>query len=232
MSEVIPRKEYAEDEMLQLSGIQHYMFCPRQWALIHMEQQWAENRLTTEGQLLHANVDNPFVRETNGSRVLTLRGLRLASPTLGLTGIADAVELHPEPDAPTEKSQMIASRRFTALPIEYKRGRRKLSDCDRVQVAAQALILEDMLGVTIDRGAVFYWAERHREYFSIDYDMRRQVLTIADEMHNIMASQRVPRVRRHSGCKSCSLYDLCEPSLCGRSAAEYLKKMMQDEEIA
>ena len=89
------RSSYSDDEMLSLSGIQHFMFCPRQWALIHIEQLWAENLLTTEGALLHENVDNPFMRETNGSDIITLRGVRLASSRLGLTGIADAVELHP-----------------------------------------------------------------------------------------------------------------------------------------
>lgn len=218
--------------MLSLSGIQHYVFCPRQWALIHMEQQWVDNRLTTEGELLHANVDNPFLRETNGGDVVTLRGLRLYSSTLHLAGVADAVELHPMAGAPAEKSELIASRQFTALPIEYKRGRRKISNCDRVQVAAQAMILEEMLGVTVSRGAVFYWEERHREYFDIDESMRQQVLAASREMQMIMETRRLPEARKRRECGACSLYEVCCPSLGGKSAADYLRKMLQDEEIA
>lgn len=113
---------YTDDEMLQLSGIQHYVFCPRQWALIHIEQQWADNSLTAEGSLIHENVDNPFLRETNGSQTITLRGMRLASPVLGLSGIADAVEIYPHENAPISKQALLKSKLYDALPIEYKRA--------------------------------------------------------------------------------------------------------------
>ncbi len=140
---------YDDENMLQLSGIQHYVFCPRQWALIHVEKLWYDNRLTMEGTLLHANVDNPFKRKTNGSSTITLRGLRIASVQLGLSGIADAVELYPHEHAPVNLQALIASRMFTAMPVEYKRGRRKISDCDRIQVTAQAMILEEMLDISV-----------------------------------------------------------------------------------
>ena len=134
---------YEEEEMLQLSGIQHYVFCPRQWALIHLEQLWTDNSLTTEGSLLHENVDNPFIRETNGSQTITLRGFRLASPVLGLSGIADAIEIYPYENAPTSKQALLKSKLYDALPIEYKRGKPKTTDCDRIQVTTQAIILEE-----------------------------------------------------------------------------------------
>lgn len=147
---------YKDEQLLQLSGIQHYMFCPRQWALIHLEQVWADNYLTAEGSLLHQNVDNPFFRESGRGNTITLRGIRLASNRLGLSGITDAVEIYPHPDAPKGKKQILESRRFEALPVEYKRGKPKLNDCDRSQLCAQAMILEEMLGVEINRGAIFY----------------------------------------------------------------------------
>ncbi len=213
---------YSEEEMLQLSGIQHYVFCPRQWALIHIEQLWADNSLTTEGALLHQNVDNPAIREINGSDIITLRGLRLASTKLGLTGIADAVEIHPFDNAPHGKKSILNSKLFSALPIEYKRGKPKTTDCDRIQVVAQAVILEEMLSITVDRGAIFYWETRHREYFEITTNLKKRVKEISDEMHSIVNSGIIPTVIKKSYCKNCSMVDYCLPSLTGKSAKKYL----------
>lgn len=156
---------YNDEELLQLSGIQHFVFCPRQWALIYLEQAWSDNHLTAEGSLIHENVDNPSFRNTNGSPIITLRGIRLVSHILGFSGIADTVEIHPMNNAPTSKKDILKSKKYTLIPIEYKHGKRKISDCDRIQVATQAIILEEMLDIHITQGAIFYWTERHREYF-------------------------------------------------------------------
>lgn len=213
---------YTDEEMLQLSGIQHYVFCPRQWALIHIEQQWADNSLTAEGSLLHKNVDNPFLRETNGTQTITLRSFRLASPVLGLSGIADAIEIIPHANAPTTKQRLLKSKLYDAMPIEYKRGKTKTSDCDRIQVTAQAMILEDMLGLKIFKGAIFYWETRHREYFDITNKLKEDTLKIVSEMHAIFNDGTIPKAIKKSHCKNCSLLDICLPSLKGRSAIEYL----------
>lgn len=208
--------------MLQLSGIQHYVFCPRQWALIHIEQQWADNSLTAEGSLLHENVDNPFLRETNGSKAITLRGVRLASPVFGFSGIADAVEIYPHENAPTSKQELLKSKLYDAMPIEYKRGKPKITDCDRIQVVAQALILEEMLGIKISKGAVFYWETRHREYFDMSSELKEETMRIASDMHSVFNNKTMPKAIKKSCCKNCSLLDICLPSLKGRSAIEYL----------
>lgn len=213
---------YSDEEMLQLSGIQHYVFCSRQWALIHLEQLWADNTLTAEGSLLHENVDNPFFRETNGSNVITLRGFRLASPILGLSGIADAIEINPHEDAPVSKQAILKSKMYDILPIEYKRGKPKINDCDRMQVAAQAIILEEMLEVKVDRGAVFYWEVRHREYFDISDELRARVVAAAAEMHSLVKSNVLPKAIKKRHCKNCSLFDYCLPSLNGRNVGKYL----------
>lgn len=215
-------KQYSDDDMLQLSGIQHYAFCPRQWALIHIDRIWTDNHLTMEGALLHENVDNPFLRETNGSDVLSLRGLRIASKTLGLIGIADVVEIYPMSYSPKDKNSLLKSGLFKALPIEYKRGKRKISNCDRLQVTAQAMILEEMLGVSIDKGAVFYWDERHREYFDIDSDLKGEVLKISNSMHQISESGKIPKALRKPGCKLCSIVDICLPSAINKNVRKYL----------
>ena len=218
---------YTDDEMLQLSGIQHYVFCPRQWALIHIEQQWSDNSLTTEGTLLHENVDNPFLRETNGSQTITLRGIRLASPVLGLSGIADAVEIYPHENVPTSKQALLKSKLYDALPIEYKRGKPKTTDCDRIQVAAQAIILEEMLGIKIHKGAVFYWETRHREYFDISDELKKLTIKTAADMHVDFNNNSIPKPIKKSHCKNCSLLDNCLPSLKGRSAAKYLSDSIE-----
>ena len=158
---------YDDDHMLMLSGIQHYMYCPRQWALIHIEQQWDENRLTAEGQLLHQNVDNPAYRQKNGD-VITLRAVHTASHTLGLYGITDAIELLPS-DVPTDT---VTHPRYPGFwkpyPIEYKRGHRKSDERDEVQLAAQVICLEEMYGIHIPEAALFYNETRHREVVTID----------------------------------------------------------------
>lgn len=221
--------QYTDDEMLQLSGIQHYVFCPRQWALIYIEQEWIENHLTAEGKALHENVDNPFLRETNGSQIITLRGIRLESKTLGFSGIADAIEIHPHQDAPVAKKDLLRSRKYSVVPIEYKRGKRKISDCDRLQVAAQAMILEEMLDVKISQGAVFYWTERHREYFEIDDDLRSEVTAASREMHSLFSTRSIPAADRQKGCRNCSMADVCLPELSNKSVSKYLKSHFDEE---
>ncbi|MDE6408663.1 MAG: CRISPR-associated protein Cas4 [Muribaculaceae bacterium] len=222
---------YDEEEMLQLAGIQHYMFCPRQWALIHIEQVWEENYLTTEGSLLHQNVDNPFMRETGHTDVLTLRGLRISSSQLGISGIADALEIHPYDDAPKGKADILKNKRYEALPVEYKRGKPKINDCDRMQVAAQCVLLEEMLGIPIHRGAIFYWETRHREYVNVDQEMKGRVVKICAEMHEIFQSRRMPIAVKRRECRSCSLYDQCLPSLQGKSVKKYLKDSIDNLEL-
>jgi len=222
-------KSYSDEEMLQLSGIQHFAFCPRQWALIHIEQIWNDNHLTLEGSILHDNVDNPFLRETNGSDVISLRGLKIASHTLGLNGIADVVEIIPlSASAPKDKELLLKSKLFKALPIEYKRGSRKISDCDRLQVTAQAMILEEMLGVRIDTGAIFYWEERHREYFTIDEDLRKEVIRISISMHDIITSGITPKSKKKPGCKSCSIVNSCLPSIGSKNVNKYLSEYLDE----
>lgn len=225
--------QYNEDEMLQLSGIQHYVFCPRQWALIYIEQEWIENHLTAEGRLLHENVDNPFQRERNGSSVFTLRGIKLESRRLGFYGIADAVEVHPVSDLAyskqSSKQEILQNKNYTIIPVEYKRGKRKISDCDRMQVTLQAMILEEMLNIKINKGAIFYWTERHREYFEIDDNLRSKVIEFSKEMHNLFSSKSLPHASWQKSCKSCSVYDVCMPELSNKRVSKYLNFYLNEE---
>ena len=195
-----------------LSGIQHYMFCPRQWALIHIEQQWADNRLTIEGQLLHKNVDNPFYRQKNGDTI-TLRSLHIASKRLGLYGITDAVELIPS-DSPEDS---ITHNRYPGYwkpyPVEYKRGHSKPDERDEVQLAAQAMCLEEMYGINIPYGALYYDEVKHRETIAISDGLRRTTQQCAKQMHDIFKSGIMPKPVKASHCRNCSLKDICMPEM-------------------
>ncbi|MFR9541927.1 MAG: CRISPR-associated protein Cas4 [Rikenellaceae bacterium] len=219
--------QYSEDDMLMLSGIQHFVFCPRQWALIHIEQQWSENHLTTEGNILHTNVDNPHYRQKNGDQI-TLRSLHLASKKLGLYGIADAVELIPTDDRTNAITHPRYDGYWQPIPVEYKRGHSKVSQCDKIQVAAQAMAIEEMYDLTIDYGVLFYWETRRREIVSITDELRELVQQKADEMHRIFKTGIMPMGELKSCCKSCSLKDICMPQL-SRSVKNYLKRELYEE---
>ena len=221
--------KYTDEQMLLLSGIQHYVFCPRQWALIHIEQAWADNTLTADGIIKHQNVDDPYRRERNATEILTLRGIRLVSYQLGLSGIADAIEVYPNADAPKAKKDLLVSMQYNIIPVEYKRGRRKASDCDRIQVAAQAIILEEMLDIAIHTGAIFYWEERRREVFDITVKLRKSVRDISTIMHNLSEQGITPHAVYSKHCKACSLFDICEPSLATKSVHKYLATELYEE---
>lgn len=222
---------YNDDQMLMLSGIQHYMFCPRQWALIHVEQQWNENRLTVEGQLLHQNVDNPAYRQKNGD-VITLRAVHIASHTLGLYGITDAIELLPS-DVPTDAITHPHYPGFwKPYPIEYKHGHRKPDERDEVQLAAQVICLEEMYGIHIPEAALFYHETRHREVVKIDKPIRQLTYELSEAMHRTFESGSTPKAEEKRYCRNCSLIDICVPELTKKTLVAYYLKKSLDEETA
>lgn len=204
---------YSDDDMLMLSGIQHFMFCPRQWALIHIEQQWTDNRLTTEGEILHTNVDNPFYRQKAGS-VITLRAVHVASKQLGLYGITDAIELLPSETPENAITHDRYPGYWIPYPIEYKRGHRKIDERDEVQLAAQVMSLEEMYGINISYGALYYGETKHREVVYVSEQLRNLTQTCAMEMHQIFKKGEIPKpTPKKTHCRNCSLADLCMPEL-------------------
>jgi len=176
---------YVVDNFLMLSGIQHIVFCPRQWALIHIEYQWLENLLTAEGRILHERVDNPLENESRANRQF-LRSVPLVSYELGLYGRADLVELHRLDNNDQENSIIVdgKSGRWKIIPIEYKRGKPKPNDCDRVQLCAQALCLEEMHKVSIPEGFIYYGQPHHRYNVLLDEELRNKTKWYALIMHN------------------------------------------------
>lgn len=203
--------EDTDDDLVPLSALQHFLVCPRQCALIHLEQQWEDNRLTAEGNVMHAAVDKVQAEARDGVRRVT--GLPLRSDRLRLVGRADVVEFHGD----------------TPFPIEHKRGRDKDDDRDRVQLCAQALCLEEALGVAVPEGALFYGATRRRVSVAFDAPLRRRTEDAAEAVAAMLASGRTPPPLAVPACRGCSLKDLCLPdALAGRSVARYLGRRLAE----
>lgn len=219
--------EYPSDELLGLSGIQHFCFCRRQWALIYVENQWQENVLTVEGKLLHQKVDDPFSFETRNG-VLLSRAMPVASYRLGLYGICDAVEFTPSPEGVNLTGRQ---GKFLAAPVEYKHGTVKHDRSDEVQLCAQAMCLEEMLAVQIPFGYFYYGKLRHRVEVELTPELRCMVEALAREMHSYFQRGYTPKVKPSKACKSCSLADLCLPALqvSEISAARYIQKQLEKE---
>jgi len=216
---------YSEEELLMLSGIQHFCFCARQWQLIELEQLWQDNHLTMEGQFLHKKVNDPEQTERRAD-IITLRSVPLASYQLGLYGISDAVELSPAPlDASNYFSHPKYPGRWTARPVEYKRGRPKRHNADKLQLCAEAICLEEEYDIYIPSASLYYGETRHRMEVELTAELRAETETIARAMHEAM--KRKSPIKAHAGrhCLSCSLKDLCLPELSDRgSVKEYLKR--------
>lgn len=218
------KHEYTSDELLPLSGIQHFLFCRRQWALIHVEMQWQDNGLTVEGKHLHERVDDPFFTETRKDVIIS-RAVPIASYTLGLAGICDVVEFTRSPEGITLPGR---DGFYLPAPVEYKRGRPKREPVDEAQLCAQAMCLEEMLAITIPRGFLYYGKTRHREPVELTDDLRRLVHSAAAEMHAYMARSYTPRVKISKACRSCSLADVCLPDMQSRSitASTYIRQQI------
>lgn len=202
-------------ESVPISALQHWLFCPRQCALIHVERLWAENRLTAEGRHMHIRPDAGSAETRDGQRIL--RAVEIASHRHGLHGVADVVELMGRPPRP--------------FPVEYKRGRAKPHRADEVQLCAQALCLEEMFDCTIPEGALFYGASRRRVTVSFDEALRALTLAAAAQVQKMIASGDLPPAHYEPArCDACSLAALCRPKL-DRSAARWLARAITHEGV-
>jgi len=224
---------YTEDDFLQLSGIQHFSFCRRQWALIHIEQEWVENGLTTEGKIEHERVHNESVQDIRNG-VLTMRGLRIHSFSMGISGECDAVEFIPSDTGITLNNR---KGQWQVCPVEYKHGKAKINDCDRLQTALQAMCLEEMFSTEIKKGCIFYHETRRREYVEITDDLRSKAIDTVTEMHSYMKRGYTPKPKMSKSCGKCSLADICIPLLEKKTeaVAEYIERHIlegTDEENA
>jgi len=206
---------YTEDDFIQISALQHYVFCPRQCALIHVEDVWRENVHTVRGEILHEKVDTDTY-ETRGT-LKTVRGLRIHSTRLGIVGRADVVEFRQSKDGSDTPE---------VLPVEFKSGRPKEDVSDKVQLCAQALCLEEMLNTSVKHGAFFYGKIRRREQVEIDEQLRSQTESIIASVHEIVSKKIVAPARYMEKCKHCSLESVCLPKAMNeRRLASYMKNL-------
>jgi CRISPR-associated exonuclease Cas4 len=183
------------DNSVPLSALQHWLFCPRQCALIHVERTWAESRLTAEGRILHERADEGRPESRDGIRIL--RAVQIASIRHGLHGVADVVEM----------------RGGVPYPVEYKRGRPKAHRADEVQLCAQGLCLEEMTGHAVPEGALFYGAARRRKVVSLDARLRNLTLTVTEEARAAIGTGTLPPpIFDLQRCGACSMHELCRPN--------------------
>jgi len=209
---------FTENELLPISALQHLLFCERQCALIHVEQVWLENRLTAEGKVLHEKAHQQG-HETRNS-VRSVRSLQLRSLAIGIAGVADVIEFHaPAGQRAAEMSddnfwvEKSALTGWQVFPIEYKRGKRKVTRVDEVQLCAQALCLEEMLDTTISDGAIFYGEEQGRVSVAFDPALRALTAHLCVRLREVLYGQRTPPAIRKPACKQCSLIDICMPEV-------------------
>lgn len=217
--------EYREEDFLKLSGLQHFKFCRRQWALIHVENQWAENFRTTDGSLMHKNAHNKGMRESRGD-VLITRGMSVFSRTLGVSGECDVLEFH---RSETGFSLSGKPGLWTAYPVEYKRGSSDERGADSLQLCAQAMCLEEMLCCDIPEGALYFGETHRRQIVQFTKDLRESVVAALLEMHELYKKGYTPKVKWTKSCNACSLNELCLPKLMNkRPVTEYLRENMED----
>ena len=215
---------YNEEDFLQISGLQHFKFCRRQWALIQIEQLWSENSRTVEGKILHERAHDASQRERRGERLIT-RDMRVFSSSLGISGACDVVEFHED-----EKGIFLPGQkgRYRPYPVEYKRGSPRADTANDLQLCAQAMCLEEMLCTAVPDGALYYGETRRRVPVSFSEPLRAEVRACLTEMHDLFRRGHTPKVKPARACSACSLKDLCLPRLLSaRSVSDYLRESLE-----
>ena len=209
-----------------LSGLKHFAFCKRRWALVHIEQLWQENTLTLDGHYMHERVHDAGFTESRGSTLLS-RAMPVRSQHLRITGECDMVELHRNADGiPIHGRDGL----WTLYPVEYKRGKPDERGADELQLCAQALCLEEMFVTDIPEGAIYYGETRRRLKVSLTEDLRQQVRDLLQELHLLFARGYTPKAKITRACKSCSMVDICQPILSKQpSALEYVHRKLEEE---
>lgn len=218
---------YAEDDFLLISGLQHFRFCRRQWALIYIEDQWAENVRTVEGEALHRKAHDASVRERRGDLLIT-RDMRVFSPRLVITGACDVVEFRRDPaGVPLHGEEGL----YLPFPVEYKRGSAREDGANELQLCAQAMCLEEMLACEIPSGALFYGETRRRQNVLFTPELRSEVETCVSQMRELWQRGHTPRVKPTKACNACSMKELCLPKMLRqRGAAAYIKARLEELE--
>ena len=217
--------EYREEDYLQLSGLQHFAFCRRQWALIYIEKQWADSYHTVDGTIMHAKAHDAELKEWRGDKVIS-RCNSIFSAELGVSGQCDVLEFHCSDTGITLPNHQ---GHWQPYPVEYKRGHPKEINADRLQLCGQAMCLETMLCCDIPEGAIYYGQTKHREVVSFTTDLRNEVKKLLSEMHELYAKRYTPKVKSSHKCSACSLKEICLPELQKtKSVTKYLQAALED----
>ncbi len=201
------------DDPIPISALQHYAFCPRQCAYIHIDQLWQDNFLTTKGSQLHKRVHSNEPEQRGELRME--RSVQVCSMRYGLIGKLDLLEIRLNP--------------LRITPVEYKRGKPKSDNCDRIQLCAQALCLEEMRDAAIHRAALWYWQIRKREWINIDESLRNLTIDTIHETRKLLKNNLIPKALYSPSCKACSFFDFCQPRKTDQSK-RYVKAIFEDEE--
>lgn len=217
---------FEEEDYLQISGLQHFRFCKRQWALIHIEQLWQENLRTMEGKLLHVRAHDASLRERKGDTIV-VRDMRVFSGNLGISGSCDVVEFHRSSSGVSIAGQ---EGLYLPYPVEYKRGEPREDTSNHLQLCAQAMCIEEMLCCDIGEGAIYYGQIRRRETVPLTSELRGEVISNLQEMHRLYERRYTPKVRASKSCNACSLRELCLPKLLHKkSVAAYLSAKSEED---
>ena len=214
------------DECLAVSGLQHFVFCRRQWALIHLENIWTDNRLTAEGESLHERAHNEELVERRKGKII-VRGLRIFSSSMGVSGQCDVVEFNQVDDG---RGVKLRGHRglWKIIPVEYKHGKDKMDNCDKVQLCCQVMCLEEMFACDIEFGYIFYNETKSREQVFCYSTLRQEVRESLAEMRKYKDRGYTPKAKKSKKCSNCSLKDICLPQISKSiSVEEYLDKMLE-----
>lgn len=222
---MIGQGRWQEAEYLMISGIRHFIYCRRRWALIHIEQAWEENYFTTHGTLLHERVDQPNIKEKRRATV-TIRAMTIASYRLGMNGVCDLVEFRKDPQGVYIPQY---SGTYIPHPVEYKRGKSQKNDSDRYQLLAQLMSLEEMLSIELSEASIFYHDVRRRTSYSFSIEDKEHLMKIAEEMHTLYSRGYTPKPKISQKCRSCSLKNICLPELDQvKIASTYIQERLKE----
>lgn len=220
---------YEEQDYLLLSGLQHFAYCPRQWALIHVDGQWADSADTVKGKIIHKKAHNEQSYELRGNS-LVLRGLRISSRELGVSGQCDVVEFT---KVPIYQEGSVTLKGFPGwwipCPVEYKKGNGRYQKADELQLVCEALCLEEMLQTRITHADLFYSEIRERVHVIIDAGKRASVRNALNEMRHLYESHYLPRIKKSKKCINCSLQDICMPQILSSPVSEYITRHMKEK---
>ena len=203
---------YSDEDCIAISGLQHLAFCKRQWGLIHLNQEWAENYLTAQGKIMHERVDSGYQEFRRGVRQYS--GLHIHNSELGLYGRMDVLEIEKTEGPNVDIPWIGLSGNWKLRPVEFKHGKPKEHDADLVQLCAQALCLEEMTGLKVNEGSIYYCEIRRRTEYEFDEQIRSRTVNLAKEAHALIKSGKLPSVEDGHNCKACSLKDFCQPNAC------------------